>query len=78
MSIRAMARQLGWSPSNISREVTRNRGRRYFKAVDVERRSLRMAKHPKSGVLEVIAELKQLVIDKLELLWSPEQISGWL
>jgi IS30 family transposase len=78
MSIRGIARQLERLPSTISREVARNRGRRYYKAVDADRRSLRMAKRPKLGALEVNAELKQLVIDKLELLWSPEQISGWL
>jgi IS30 family transposase len=37
-----------------------------------------MAKRPKLGVLQRYPELKQIVIDKLELKWSPEQISGWL
>ena len=41
MSIRAIARQLGRSPSTISKEVARIRGRRYFKAVDADRRPLR-------------------------------------
>ena len=34
MSIRAIATALNRSPSTISREVQRNRGRRYYKAVD--------------------------------------------
>ena len=78
MSLRAIARMLKRSPSTISREVARNRGRRYYKAVDADIRAKRMAKHPKPGVLEINLELKQVVMSKLELKWSPEQISGWL
>lgn len=37
-----------------------------------------MAKRPKLGALELNQELRQLVIDKLKLNWSPAQISGWL
>jgi len=78
MSLRAIARMLGRSPSTISREVSRNRGRRYYKAVDADNRAKRMAKRPKLGTLELNTELKQIVMSKLELNWSPEQISGWL
>jgi IS30 family transposase len=78
MSIRAIARLLGRSPSTISREVARNRGRRYYKAIDAGSRARRMAKRPKLGALEINLELRQMVIEKLQLKWSPEQISGWL
>jgi len=78
VSIRAIARMLGRSPSTISREVARNRGRRYYKAIDADRRASRMAKRPKLGTLEINLELRQIVIEKLQLKWSPEQISGWL
>ena len=78
LSIRAIARSLNRSPSTISREVARNRGRRYYKAVDADNRAKRMAKRPKTSILEINPELKRLVIEKLELKWSPEQISGWL
>ncbi|EEV8233294.1 TPA: IS30 family transposase [Escherichia coli] len=44
MSIRAIATALNRSPSTISREVQRNRGRRYYKAVDANNRANRMAK----------------------------------
>ena len=37
-----------------------------------------MAKRPKQCLLESNTELRGIVIDKLELKWSPEQISGWL
>ena len=78
MSLRAIARMLNRSPSTISREVTRNRGPRYYKAVDADNRAKRMAKRPKHGVLELNSELRKIIMDKLELKWSPEQISGWL
>ncbi|GLX82582.1 hypothetical protein theurythT_20340 [Thalassotalea eurytherma] len=78
MSIRAIARLLNRSPSTISREVQRNRGRRYYTAVDANNRAWRMAKRPKLCLLESNTELRHIVIDKLELNWSPEQISGWL
>lgn len=78
MSIRSIARKLGRSPSTISREIHRNRGRRWYKAVDADRRAWRLAKRPKPCRLASNSELKGLVTQKLELKWSPEQISGWL
>ena len=78
MSIRAIARQLNRAPSTISREVSRSRGRRWYKAIEANRRAWRMAKRQKLCVLASNTKLKELVIQKLELKWSPEQISGWL
>jgi IS30 family transposase len=65
------------SPSTISREVQRNRGRRYYKAVDANNRANRMAKRPKPCLLDQNLPLRELVLEKL-MKWSPEQISGWL
>ncbi|MEW7354109.1 IS30-like element IS30 family transposase [Escherichia coli] len=78
MSIRAIATALNRSPSTISREVQRNRGRRYYKAVDANNRANRMAKRPKPCLLDKNLPLRKLVLEKLEMKWSPEQISGWL
>lgn len=78
MSIRAIARLLGRSPSTISREVNRNRGRRWYKAVDADRRAWRMAKRSKPCLLAANEELRSLVVEKLGFNWSPRQISGWL
>ena len=77
-SIRAIARSLNRSPSTISREIERNRGRRLYKAVGANSRAKRMRKRPKQYLLEQNPELKQVVLEKLDLKWSPEQISGWL
>lgn len=78
ISIRAIASKLNRSPSTISREVNRNRGRRWYKAVDADKRAWRKAKRPKLCTLASNTKLKEMVIQKLELKWSPEQISGWL
>lgn len=78
MSIRAIARKLGRAPSTISREIKRNRGRRWYKAVDADRRAWRVAKRPKLCALASNLKLKEIIIQKLELKWSPVQISGWL
>ncbi len=77
-SIRTIARALNRAPSTISREIQRNRGRRYYRAVDANNRAGRMAKRPKACLLEQNAELGRIVIEKLKSKWSPEQISGWL
>lgn len=78
LSIRYIAKSLNRSPSTISREVKRNRGRRYYKAVDANNRAMRMAKRPKACLLDKNIELRAIVLQKLLLNWSPEQISGWL
>lgn len=78
MSVRSIARQLNRSPSTISREVNRNRGRRWYKALGADRRAWRTARRPKPCTLALNDVLRGLVIEKLRLYWSPEQISGWL
>ncbi len=70
MNIRAIATALNRSPSTISREVQRNRGRRYYKAVDANNRANRMAKRPKPCLLVQNLPLRKLVLEKLEMKWS--------
>jgi IS30 family transposase len=77
-SIRSIAKSLKRAPSTISREINRNRGRRFYKAVDADNRASRMAKRPKLCLLDKNPDLRNLVIEKLEKKWSPEQVSGWL
>jgi IS30 family transposase len=78
LGIREIARLLHRSPSTISREVERNRGRRYYKAVDANNRAKRKARRPRACMLDINADLRRVVLEKLGLKWSPEQISGWL
>lgn len=78
LSIRHIARQLGRSPSSISREVSRNNGVDKYRAINAEERALREAKRPKLCALAKSKNLCDIVEKKLLLDWSPEQISGWL
>lgn len=77
-SVRSIARFLGRSPSSISREIHRNlpkEHRRYTprlanKRAKEKRKSRGRKERLKTG------EIRQYVIEKLKLRWSPEQISG--
>ena len=78
LSLRAIAAGLGRSPSTVSREVARNGGRRAYRACRADRAALRRAHRPRASKLMLCPRLRQVVEAKLELRWSPEQISGWL
>jgi IS30 family transposase len=77
-SLRAIARRLGRSPSTISREVVANGGRRRYRACRADKAALRRARRPKPSKLASCDRLRKVVEEKLELRWSPAQISGWL
>ena len=77
-SLRSVARRLGRSPSTISREVAANGGRRRYRACPADTAALRRARRPKRSKLASCDRLRKIVEDKLELRWSPTQISGWL
>jgi len=77
-SRRSIARRLARSPSTISREVTRNGGMRRYRACRADTDALRRARRPKPSKLASCARLRTVVEGKLELRWSPQQISGWL
>jgi len=77
-SIRSIARQLGRSPSTVSREVARHGGRAAYRATQAERRAWRSALRPKRCALALNRRLRDIVTSKLTLNWSPGQISGWL
>jgi IS30 family transposase len=77
-SLRAVARRLDRSPSTISREVAGNGGRRRYRACRADTAALRRARRPKPSKLASCARLRTIVEAKLELRWSPQQISGWL
>ena len=76
-SIRAIARQLQRSPSTVSREVNRNGGQLKYRAIAADNASILRRRRPKAHKLES-KRLNRLVVKKLNLDWSPEQISGWL
>jgi IS30 family transposase len=77
-SRRSIARRLGRSPSTISREVNVNGGVRRYRACRADSDAFRRARRPKPSKLVLCARLRAVVEHKLELRWSPQQISGWL
>jgi IS30 family transposase len=77
-SVRSMAMALGRAPSTVSREIVRNGGSRWYRAVAADKRAWKQALRPKPCKLAEHGPLRQAVAAKLERNWSPEQIAGWL
>jgi IS30 family transposase len=77
-SIRSMARMLGRSPSTVSRELHRNGGRQHYRANRADQAAWDRARRPKRCKLVTNPELACIVARQLKMLWSPEQIAGWL
>ena len=77
-SMRAIAVQIGRSPSTISREIGRNGGHDGYRATQAEQGAWDRAHRPKQCKLAGNRLLSRKVAEKLRLLWSPEQIAGWL
>lgn len=78
LSIRAIALVLERSPSTICREINRNGGSAKYRATISDQSAWRRGKRPKPCVLKTNTALRELVVTKLSLNWSPEQISAWL
>ena len=77
-SSRCIAARLGRAPSTVSREVAVNGGRRRYRATTAHRTSRHRARRPKPAKLASNHRLREIVEAKLELWWSPRQISDWL
>lgn len=80
LGVRAIAGQLGRSPSTISRELRRNTAT-YDRGYDddlAHARARERGRRPRRSRLLANVELRAQVQAKLELEWSPEQIAAWL
>ncbi len=77
-SIRAIAEQLGRSPSTVSREINRNGGYDNYRAANAEQTAWERALRPKRCKLVCNKRLSRMVAKQLKLSWSPQQIAGWL
>ncbi len=78
MSLRAIARDLGRSPSTISREILKNQGIIKYRAITADEQAWVRSLRPKVCLLARRPDLCRTVASKLAMKWSPEQISGWL
>ena len=75
-SIRTIATLLGRSPSTISREIHRNGGYDQYRAALADEQAWANACRPKRCKLASFPSLRRMVVAKLRLNWSPEQIAG--
>lgn len=78
LSFRFIAGGLKRAPSTVSREVSANGGRRWYRAATADATAWKEALRPKPTRLAENVALQVLVAEKLGLEWSPEQIAGWL
>lgn len=77
-SARAIAEKLGRSPSTIAREIARNGGRIAYRAARADAAAYVRARRPKMSILCARPSLRETVMAKLNVQWSPQQISVWL
>nr|WP_229679097.1 IS30 family transposase [Silvimonas amylolytica] len=76
--IRCIACHLGRAASTISREIRRNGGCASYRAADADKAAWDRAHRPKRCKLVENPALAEVVADRLQRQWSPEQIAGWL
>jgi IS30 family transposase len=77
-SIRSIAARLRRAASTVSREIKRNGGRDCYRANRADAATWDRALRPKQCKLAENRVLARVVTEKLRMLWSPEQIAGWL
>ncbi len=75
-SLRSIAYRLVRAPSTISREVKRNDGDQLYRATQADQAAWDRARRPKRCKLANNSTLVETIAVKLQLNWSPEQISG--
>jgi transposase, IS30 family len=77
LGVRAIAAELGGSPSTVSRELRRNCEPRsgQYRRFAAQRLAARRGARPGRGKLNADPVLHQFVAGRLEKRWSPEQIS---
>ena len=78
VSVRGIARELGRSPSTVSREVRRNTAARWgseYRGLLAHAHALERARRPKMRRLATDPRLAAWVQDRLEDRWSPRQIA---
>lgn len=75
----AIARQIGFDRSAISRELRRNGGKHGYQIKQAQEKATRRRKAASLTPRKMTPDLVDLIEEKLTLeQWSPDQISGWL
>ena len=78
LSVRAIAKKLGRSPSSIGREIARNqtKQRKLYRPRLAHEQAVERRTHRQNRKLDVNEQLKTYVTTQLKLGWSPEQIAA--
>jgi len=76
-TIRDIAREIGRSPSTVSREIKRNSGKTGYRAFSASRRASMASASRRKGKSKIARQidLQKYVIEKLKEEWSPQEIS---
>lgn len=74
-SMNAIARTMGRAVSTISRELKRNNGPLGYQPYSAHWQSVARRPRPKPSKLAADGDLRDYVVEKLHVGWSPEQIS---
>ena len=72
-----IAKNIGVSPSTISREIERNTGKRGYRPKQAHIKAMRR-REAADKAIKMTAATVCLIETKIRLDWSPEQVSGWL
>jgi IS30 family transposase len=77
ISIREIAKRIERSPSTVTREIWRNRGKSSYRAFSASQRAKTAAASRKIGKSKIAKQdrLRRYVIEKLKEAWSPKEIS---
>jgi len=78
LSMRAIARRLGRSPSTVSRELRRNGRKGGYRPFEAHRKAVARRARLHRRRLETNSALRDLVGEKLRERWSPQQIARHL
>jgi IS30 family transposase len=70
-----IAKVVGVHNSTISREITRNKGKRGYRPKQAHQKALKRRRKARPRIQ---VEVWEMVAEKLRQEWSPEQISGWM
>ena len=79
-----IAKILGVHPSTICREIKKNSAKKretaqmLYKFEDAHKKASRKRREASARPSKMTAQTKSIIIEKINLQWSPDQISGWL
>ena len=77
-SLALIAKELQVDRSTIHREIKRNRGKRGYRYNQAQEKALNRRSSSSQKRKKMSDSMTAIIKEKLNLQWSPEQISGWL